>query len=148
MSISGVPAGNTPVDPQVRVFARPVSQVVEHQLNATQTNGQPNLIQATDQLDISAGARHALEATMAHQDLKFAEGTGGDWTPAERKFVFNGDVYQAVQNYQNGQGTMKQIVSALAARGERIDEVLSGTAQPLTDGEAAPSSADAPATPS
>lgn len=139
MSMSVQPT-NVPVDQSVPTpkpivtdtdpTSAQVNAFVDNRLHTSGSNGQPNMYQMVDQMNISPQAKHALENSMARQTLNFAEGEGGQATSAQKQYVFNGSVYNAVKNLASGQGSMQDVAGAIAERGVRVQQVLAGYTPP------------------
>jgi hypothetical protein len=113
--------------------------VAEREAQAADAHGRSTLMQQVDQLSISSGAKHAIEDTMvAQQYTLYNSGMAGNLTSEQRQYIFNGSLNSAVQNYAAGQGSLFDIGTALYERGQRIDQVIAGTAPVSQSGGSTP----------
>jgi len=142
-----------PVDPTPRPPAGPggpskaqVDSLILQRMNAQDASGQPNEFQIVDQLSISPQAKSALENTLATQVLTLAQGEHGSMSSTQAHYVYNGNVYKALQSYASGQSSLQDVTSAIQARGQRMDAILNGYQGPTpTPTMPAPPAPPAPA---
>lgn len=112
--------GNAPSQTQIQ-------SLINRRLNATDPNGQPNLFQQVAKLDLSPQAKQAIETTMAQQLITLHQSQQSQpLSSSQRQTVFNGQVAQAIRAYSAQQGSYNNIMTQLAARGERIGQVETG----------------------
>lgn len=123
-----IPVDPTPLPPVAAggPSGAQVDKFILQRMNAQSASGQPNEIQIVDQLSISPQAKAALEGTLATQVLTLAQGEHGNMTSAQGHYVYNGNVYKALQSYASGQGSLQDVTSAIQARGQRMEAVLNG----------------------
>ena len=123
MSISTQP-NQIPVDGPTQ---QQVNALVRRELNSESTGPNATEFQTVDKLDISPRAKKALEDTLARQELTLSQGAqqqGQHLSGSQAHYVYNGSVYNAIMSFSSGEGTLQGIAQALAARGQRIDNVL------------------------
>ena len=110
--------------------AQQVTNVVQQQLQSSQSNGQPNLFQVIDKLDISSRAKTMVENSMAQQLL-----TNGQATPSAPQGT-SGATTTAVAGSQASDAFASALATLRQGRHDMksaLQEIKSGQSQGQTD---------------